>query len=48
MDFQPVALSEIFRLTQGYPYFLQEWGYQSWNRAAASPITLQSDICLIQ
>ena len=41
VDFQPVALSEIFRLTQGYPYFLQEWGYQSWNRAAASPITLQ-------
>lgn len=35
------ALSEIFRLTEGYPYFLQEWGYQSWNRAAASPITLQ-------
>lgn len=35
------ALAEIFRLTEGYPYFLQEWGYQSWNRAAASPITLQ-------
>src|SRR6185312_9467827 len=32
---------EIFRLTKGYPYFLQEWGYQSWNRAADSPITLQ-------
>jgi hypothetical protein len=35
------ALKEIFRLTKGYPYFLQEWGYQSWNRAAASAITLQ-------
>jgi len=33
-------LKEVFRLTQGYPYFLQEWGYQSWNRATASPITL--------
>jgi hypothetical protein len=33
------ALRDIFRLTQGYPYFLQEWGYQSWNLAAASPIT---------
>jgi len=32
------ALHEIFRLTQGYPYFLQEWGYQAWNHAAASPI----------
>ena len=39
--FEPAALDEIFRLTQGYPYFLQEWGYQSWNRAVASPITLQ-------
>jgi hypothetical protein len=38
---EPAALDEIFRLTQGYPYFLQEWGYQSWNRAVASPITLQ-------
>lgn len=35
------ALHEIFRLTQGYPYFLQEWGYQSWNRATQSPIPLQ-------
>ena len=40
MDFEPDALKEIFRLTQGYPYFLQEWGYQSWNRAETSPITL--------
>jgi AAA ATPase domain len=41
VDFEETALKNIFRLTQGYPYFLQEWGYQSWNRAAASPITLQ-------
>ena len=41
VDFEEDALKEIFRLTQGYPYFLQEWGYQSWNRAAVSPITLQ-------
>jgi hypothetical protein len=41
VDFEPDALKEIYRLTQGYPYFLQEWGYQSWNRAAASPITLK-------
>ena len=41
VDFEDGALKEIFRLTQGYPYFLQEWGYQSWNRTAASPITLQ-------
>lgn len=39
--FEADALREIFRLTQGYPYFIQEWGYQSWNRAATSPITLE-------
>jgi hypothetical protein len=39
--FEAAALTEIFRLTQGYPYFIQEWGYQSWNRAAGSPITFQ-------
>ena len=38
VEFEPAALKEIFRLTQGYPYFIQEWGYQSWNRAAASPL----------
>lgn len=37
--FEAPALVEVFRLTQGYPYFLQEWGYQSWNLAPASPIT---------
>ncbi len=36
----PDALREIFRLTKGYPYFLQEWAYQAWNAAQASPITL--------
>jgi hypothetical protein len=38
--FEPAALDEIFRMTKGYPYFLQEWGYQVWNHATASPITL--------
>jgi hypothetical protein len=32
------ALREIVRQTQGYPYFLQEWGYQAWNLAEKSPI----------
>jgi hypothetical protein len=35
------ALAEIHRLTKGYPYFIQEWGYQTWNLADASPITMQ-------
>jgi hypothetical protein len=37
--FEPAALDEIVRLTQGYPYFLQEWGYHAWNAATRSPIT---------
>ena len=36
--FEPDALQEIFSFTQGYPYFLQEWGYQAWNHAETSPI----------
>jgi len=32
------ALDEIVHRTEGYPYFLQEWGYQSWNLAERSPI----------
>lgn len=41
MEFEADALHEIFRLTLGYPYFLQEWGYQSWNRAIKTPITIE-------
>ncbi len=41
VEFERAALQEIFGLTKGYPYFLQEWGYQSWNLAPSSPITLQ-------
>ncbi len=41
VSFEDAALTEIFRLTKGYPYFLQEWAYQAWNRAVATPITLQ-------
>lgn len=32
------ALNRIVGDTNGYPYFLQEWGSQSWNVAVASPI----------
>ena len=38
--FSPDALEEILRQTQGYPYFLQEWGKHSWTCAGASPIQL--------
>lgn len=38
--FTDEALDEIIHQTQGYPYFLQEWGYQAWNLAAKSPIDI--------
>lgn len=38
--FETDALTEVYRMTKGYPYFVQEWGYQAWNRAPHSPITL--------
>lgn len=41
VDFEYSALEEIYRLTKGYPYFIQEWGYQTWNLAGDNLITLQ-------
>lgn len=41
VHFESSALDQIFELTQGYPYFLQEWGYSSWNKAITSLITTQ-------
>jgi len=42
-DISEEALSEIISVTKGYPYFLQEWGFQSWNAADGSPID-RSDV----
>jgi hypothetical protein len=36
--FTPAALAEIYHQTKGYPYFLQEWGSQTWNAAQFSPV----------
>ena len=38
--FEPQAVAKIVAVTKGYPYFLQQWGYEVWNVANASPITL--------
>ena len=38
-EITPEALSRIIDRTQGYAYFLQEWGKHSWDAAASSPIT---------
>jgi hypothetical protein len=38
--FDTPVLDEVFHLTKGYPYFLQEWGYQCWNVAEGPRISL--------
>ncbi len=40
-DIADNALQRIFQQTEGYPYFLQEWGYHSWDVAPKSPIALK-------
>jgi hypothetical protein len=40
VTFSGPALTEILRVTDGYPYFLQEWGYHAWNIAKSSPISI--------
>lgn len=37
----PGALAHMVTATEGYPYFLQEWGKHAWDVADASPIDLR-------
>ena len=39
VQIKPDALDLIVERTQGYPYFLQEWGKHTWDVAESSPIT---------
>lgn len=38
--YEEAALDRIVAATEGYPYFLQEWGKHAWDTADDSPITL--------
>ena len=38
VEFDAEAIEEILRVTDRYPYFIQEWGFHVWNAAPASPI----------
>lgn len=39
---EAAAVAEIFRITRGYPYFLQEYGYQLWQAADVPQITRET------
>ena len=42
VEIEPRALDAIVNQTQGYPYFLQEWGKHVWDVAERSPITVSN------
>jgi AAA ATPase domain len=42
VDFTEDAVVEVLEKTQGYPYFLQQWGHEAWNIATTSPITIEN------
>lgn len=39
VHFSPEATTTILDATEGYPYFIQEYGKHAWNVAATNPIT---------
>ena len=43
VSFSSEALDEIYKVTKGYPYFLQEWGYHAWNIAAEDSLIISVD-----
>ena len=40
--FEEGAVRSILEATQHFPYFIQEWGFQVWNRATSSPIASEA------
>jgi hypothetical protein len=42
VEYEPAAVDRIIDLSEGYPYFLQEYGKHIWNQADVSPITLRN------
>ena len=41
VEFEPDAIKNIIKETEGYPYFIQLWGSSAWDIAKSSPITLE-------
>ncbi len=44
VSFEPQAVQNILEQTQGYPYFLQEWGKHAWNTADGQAITRNDSV----
>ena len=41
VHFEERALDEVVRTTDGYPYFIQEWGSAIWDLSAGNTITVE-------
>lgn len=39
VEFEPEAIAEILQVTERYPYYLQQWAFDSWNIAEGDEIT---------
>lgn len=39
VDIDDDAMARLVEVTEGYPYFIQQWGFYTWQAARASPIT---------
>lgn len=44
VEFEPEAISEILRVTERYPYFIQQWAFCAWNTAADDEKITWSDV----
>ncbi len=39
VEVEDSAADTVYRRSGGYPYFIQEWGYQLWNFVEGGPVT---------
>lgn len=44
---EDAAFSEVFKASAGYPFFLQECGYQVWQHAKRSPIAVDDVVAIL-
>lgn len=44
---EDAAFSEMFKASAGYPFFLQECGYQVWQHAERSPIAVDDVVAIL-
>ena len=47
VELEPTAVDLVVEYTQGYPYFLQEYGRIIWDEASASPVSLDEVASLL-